>query len=301
MSYRLARTYEEAGYKIIESTIEDRNGKKYATAKVNCYRCNGKGEIPYFGHIDQGVCFLCGGKGYFTKECRLYTDEERAKLDAQAERKRERELEKKRAEAEGKRKAWLDKYGISDGNIYIVAGCNTYEIKDMLKELGAKYYSGLNWFFGTQSAPIDNEQFPATAFLYHATIDDLMYWTELGAGPYFKEGALDEMADDIKKIVSVRNKETSTSQWIGEVGDRLRKVKATYLSTKYFEGQWGGSFIYTFSIEGNIAVWFSTAIIDTEIKENDEIEFSGTVKDHKEYNGILQTYFSRCIVKKVGE
>ena len=39
-------------------------------------------------------------------------------------------------------------------------------------------------------------------------------------------------------------------------------------------------------------------MIDAEIKEGDEITLTGTVKDHTEYNGILQTVLSRCIVKK---
>ena len=48
----------------------------------------------------------------------------------------------------------------------------------------------------------------------------------------------------------------------------------------------------------DIFTWFTTAYIDDEIKPGDKIILSGTVKDHKEYNGIQQTQLNRCIVKK---
>lgn len=40
----------------------DRNGTRYF-ANYKCDRCNGKGVIPYYGYIDGGVCFECGGSG----------------------------------------------------------------------------------------------------------------------------------------------------------------------------------------------------------------------------------------------
>lgn len=30
---------------------------------MTCPRCNGKGNITYYGHIQNGVCFKCGGTG----------------------------------------------------------------------------------------------------------------------------------------------------------------------------------------------------------------------------------------------
>ena len=75
-------------------------------------------------------------------------------------------------------------------------------------------------------------------------------------------------------------------------------MKGTFVSAKYFEGQWGGSFVYIFKVDGNIFTWFSQAMIDETIKPEDNIVLTGTVKNHTEYNGILQTQLSRCIVKK---
>ena len=295
MDYRLARTYEESGYKIIPDSIRKENNKLYADAECKCYKCNGTGQLLCFGHIDNGICFACNGQGKFYKEhCRAYTTAEREKMDAAAAAKKERELEKQKAEAPAKRQAWLDKYNISNGIILIVAGCNTYNIKDELKEKGAKFYSGLGWFFGTETAP--DEISDPNAFLFHCDIEKLMYWNDIGRGPYFLDGALDRMKAYIKSTIAARNKETSNSQFVGEIGERLRNMKGTLVSAKYFESNWGGNFIYTFKVDNNIFTWFTQKVLDFE--ENDEIILTGTVKNHTEYNGVLQTQLSRCIIKE---
>ena len=294
MDYRLARTYEEQGFKIIPDSIRTDKNKLYADIECKCYKCGGTGRLLHFGHIDNGICFACNGNGKFYKNnCRVYTTAEREKMDAAAIAKRERELEKQKAEAPAKRQAWLDKYNISDGIILIVAGCNTYKIKDELKEKGAKFYSGLGWFFGTKTAP--EEISDPNAFLFHCDIETIMYWNDIGGGPYYLDGALEGIKEGIKENIAARNKETSSSQFVGEIGERLRNMKGTFISAKYFEGQWGGNFVYTFQINGNIFTWFTQKVLDFE--ENDKIELTGTVKNHTEYNGILQTQLSRCIVK----
>lgn len=295
MDYRLARTYEESGYRIIHDTIRTENNKLYADIECKCYKCGGTGRLLCFGHIDNGICFACGGRGKFYKEhCRVYTTEEREKMDAAAVAKKERELEKKKAEAPAKRQAWLDKYNISNGIILIVAGCNTYAIKDELKEKGAKFYTGLGWFFGTNTAP--DEISDPNAFLFHCDVEKVLYWNDIGGGPYFLEGALDEIKEDIKQTIATRNKETSNSQFVGEIGERLRDMKATFVSARFFENNWGGNFVYTFESEGNIFIWFTQKGLD--IKEGTTISLTGTVKEHKEYNGVLQTQLSRCIIKE---
>ena len=292
--YRLARTYEEMGFEVDENTIEVKNGKKYATAVARCWKCNGTGKIGCFAHIDDGVCYSCGGCGYEVKHgCRVYTDEERAKLDAQAVRRKERELEKKKAAAPAKIQAWFDKYEIKNRTIYVVAGCNTYDIKDELKEQGAKYYSGINWFFTTTDVN------PVKGFLFPVKIDDILYWNEYGDGPWFLENGLDNMKNRIAELIAQMNRAESKSEHIGEVGQRLRNMKATFVSAKFFEGQWGGTFIYTFKVNDNVFTWFTQKML--ELDENEEIDLTGTVKSHTEYNGVLQTQLSRCIIKKVGE
>ena len=92
------------------------------------------------------------------------------------------------------------------------------------------------------------------------------------------------------------NRNSSKSKYVGEVGERLRNMDATFVSAKFFEGNWGGSFVYTFKVDENIFTWFTQKYLDYEPK--DKINLTVTVKAHTEYNGILQTQLSRCIIKE---
>ncbi len=294
MEYRLARTNEDKGYKIID-TFEE-NGKLYANCKLECPRCGGAGQIPYFGHVDQGVCFKCAGKKYFYNTFRAYTEEERQKMDAAYEKKKAREEEKAKAESEVNKKAWMEKYGFTE-NIYIVAGCNTYKYKDILKEAGARFFSGINWFFNDNTVKDELNIDDPNAFLYHCTFDDIFDWNYHFKRANFKDGALIAINEEINRIKYSKNKTTSKSEFYGEIGERIRKTSAKFISVRCVANDWGNYFLYTFEIEDNVFIWFSQAVIDSKIKEGDTIILSGTVKDHKEYNGIKQTYLSRCIVK----
>lgn len=295
MEYRLAKTYEEKGYKVIK--VYNQNGKMMADCKIDCPRCGGKGEIPYYGHVDNGVCFYCRGAGKFYETVRAYTEDERAKLDAAAERKRIKKEEELKANSEKNKKEYMEKYGYGDGNIFIPAGFNTYEYKDILKNAGARYDASLGWFFNTNTKPEDLP-LPPTAFFYHCTFDGIYNWDYRNKKPYFKDNALIEIKNDIAETISKTNASTSKSQHYGTIGDRIRKVEATLESIKYIEGEWGGSILYTFKIGDNIFTWFTQSSIDNTIEIGDKIILSGTIKAHTEFRGILQTQLSRCIVKK---
>ena len=83
----------------------DRNGTKYYEGEIPCDRCEGKG-IYYIGvnngqlvpsHVDQGVCFKCGGSGKIQGKWKEYTPEYEAKLEA-----------RRRAKAEAQAKAYAE-------------------------------------------------------------------------------------------------------------------------------------------------------------------------------------------------
>lgn len=296
MEYRIAKSYEEGGYKIVK--VYKDNGKLYADCKYACPRCGGSGWIAAFGHIDQGTCFKCGGAAWFYKTVRAYTEDERAKLDAIAKKKEENRIAKAEADSEMNKIAWMKKYGMDGGKLLIVAGVNTYDIKDNLKAAGARFFSGLGWFFTEQNAP-KGFATDTPAFLYPVAFDDVFDWNCFQKAAYYKEGALNQIQADIKDITDNKNAEESKSEFYGEVGDRIRKERATFVSQRYFESKWGGKFVYTFEIDGNVFTWFTQSALADNIQPGDEVELSGTVKDHNEYNGIKQTVLSRCIVKGV--
>ena len=191
------------------------------------------------------------------------------------------------------RDEWIEKYEVEDNVICIVAGCNTYEIKDRLKELGAKFFSGINWFFTKKTLP-DEETFKALApdiFYYVVTVEELF-----NPEGYYFNGILDEIREIItKKEKEINKAKFGASQHVGEVGQRLRGMNGILLSARYFNNDWGGSFVYTFKVGDDIFTWFTQKVLEFEI--NDEVELTGTVKAHTEYNGIMQTQLTRCIVK----
>lgn len=97
----------------------DRNGTKYYTGMCDCPRCDGKG-IYYIGvcnghlvpsHVDQGLCFQCGGSGKVEGKWKEYTPEYEAKLNERRAKKAEerakiwREQEEARRAEEEARKA----------------------------------------------------------------------------------------------------------------------------------------------------------------------------------------------------
>ena len=59
MEWYLAPSNKANGWKI-KNTYEE-NGKMYAHCVKECSRCGVKGKIPYYGHVDEGICFKCGG------------------------------------------------------------------------------------------------------------------------------------------------------------------------------------------------------------------------------------------------
>jgi hypothetical protein len=66
--------------KIQEVVSQAKNGSSIKVIAIEaCHRCGGKGYIHGFEHIDNGVCFACGGARYARRGVRLYTKE---KLDA---------------------------------------------------------------------------------------------------------------------------------------------------------------------------------------------------------------------------
>lgn len=295
MEWYLAPSNKANGWEIINTYTQD--NKTYAHCKKMCPRCNGKGVIDYFGHVDQGVCFKCNNNPITYKDFRAYTKEEVDKMEARNAATREKKAEAARAMAETNRKNWLKDHGIGEDELFFFpVGCNTYEIKDYLKEKGARYHNGYGWYFGTSTLPEDLE-LPDGGFLYQTKFDSIFEWTPNSKYPYIKSGALDEFKSDVAQGIAARNKEKSVSQYIGEVGERIRKVEAIFKSSRVVNSEWGSSFLYTFEICGNVATWFTQSGIK-DLEPGARVEFSGTVKKHTEYMGVLQTQFSRCIIKE---
>lgn len=272
----------------------DKNGT-HIFADCTCGRCGGTGIIPYYGHVDGGVCFECGGSGVSTAtEIKIYTDEYGAKLKAQREAREEKKRQKMIEESGEWNKEWMAKEGFNEEGItYIVLG-NTYEIKEELKAHGAKFNGILGWHmpnadgFDAVAVPMDK----VTQHLWNGRLD---YDSDYTAVKKF----VDKLKDEAEQALKVANGEP-VSEYIGNVGDRLEFEadlvgEFTFETPGYMSWETELMHIYKFkTAEGNIVVWKTTSYISEYFEDNvKHFKFKGTVKEHSEYKGEKQTVVNR--------
>lgn len=65
----------------------DKNGTRYYSFTCPCSKCNGRGYIDYYKHVEGGVCFDCNGTGIYEGTEKVYTDEYLAKKAEMAEKR----------------------------------------------------------------------------------------------------------------------------------------------------------------------------------------------------------------------
>ena len=84
----------------------------------------------------------------------------------------------------------------------------------------------------------------------------------------------------------------ANSAYVGKVGDRIViDVKESKLVTSW-ETVYGYTYLYKFlTSDNNTLVWYASKTLDGDPKR-----ITGTVKEHKDYNGEKQTVITRCKV-----
>lgn len=183
---------------------------------------------------------------------------------------------------------WLEKNGFSpEGFTYCVIGDNTFSIKDWLKEQGFKFNPTLKWHTNTQV------NLPQGYTLLKLSFDDICEWDDR-----FKQAFYNERAKEKIQKATAEAMGPSLSEYVGEVGERLRNLTATYKSSRGFAGQYGWTNIHTFEIGDDILVWFTAVDLD-HLEKGEPIILTGTVKKHEEFRGVKTTQLSRCIVKEI--
>lgn len=275
--------------------IDEENHK--ALVVNTCPRCGGSGMyiIP---RIFQGVCFTCNGAGKISKWVKAYTNQEYDKYIANQEKVKERKKAKRQAEFEARerdsetnKKELLAKWGFEPENpgVHIVVGGNTYEIKDELKGAGARYNAAFGWYF---TAPHELPQ--GFSFLF-IPVDDVYDWY-----PQVKQLQLKDNAKDIVNKAKAELLPPSKSEFIGEVKERMRDIRVTLTGARAVSSRYGTSIMFTFEQEENQLVWFTSCPPDEEdAVVGHQYLLTGTVKDHKIYQGIKQTYLNRVVLKDI--
>lgn len=288
MEYFVAETYKN--YNRIGEPFYNKNGKLATIVRCKCDRCV-KGVYAVGvenGHIKphpafNGVCLKCGGTGFLEEEVRLYTKAEydamqRNKERAKAKREQERE-EKMKSEYADKKNAWLLKNGFSaEGETYIITG-DSYSIKDELKAAGWHYDPILKWHKADPAGYKDR--------VIKVNVEDCFGFSAWGEGRYLPtaKNFIDNLLD--------KAKDKSNSEWVGEVGDRVKQLPVTLISIYGYDGRYGYSQIVKFKDENeNIFTWFTAVKINIEI--GDSCFLTGTIKKHDEYKGEKTTVLTRC-------
>ncbi len=91
------------------------------------------------------------------------------------------------------------------------------------------------------------------------------------------------------------------SNFVGEIGERLYDIPVTVLSIKESEGSFGPSDIVRFLDEkGNVYVWFAVSgKTSQQFEVGKPFVISGTVKNHKEWQGNKETILSRVVIEEI--
>ena len=96
---------------------------------------------------------------------------------------------------------------------------------------------------------------------------------------------------ELKKMQEEKEKLAKSSNYIGEVGEKISANFASGREVACCETQFGLLHIYEFKdVNGNIVIWKSSSSKD--IPESGTV--TGTVKAHEEYNGVKQTVILRA-------
>lgn len=258
----------------------DKNGTKYWVSDV-CPRCNGSGKIAGFEHIYSGICFQCNGSGIYETGWKEYTPEYQQKLLAKRDARMAKQADEKNTE-------FLAKNGFdAEGNTWVITG-NTFDIKEELKEAGAKYEPALGWH-------IDHEtSYPSVKVNFEEiTHKNDHNWLSFNL---YKE---------VKAVIESKmpKVEKPVSGYVGEIGEKL-ETEVTYVkhygySIPAYNG-FGEDYVSLFTFEdadGNVIVWKTTAY--PEVSVGQKYILKGTVSDHREYKEVKQTFLKRCKLQEV--
>lgn len=276
----------------------EKNGKMYGIIKEKCDRCNGRGDYWWGAMINgrpqfSGTCYQCNGARYFTKEVRLYTEEEYNKMEATKEKNRQKKVEEQKkkmeAEFETNRIKWLEENGFNTDEVtYIYAGADSYQIKDELKDAGFHFSSTLKWHKPTRDEKYANN-------LIEVKLSDIAEWSAWGKASFNR---------DSQKIVEEKIAETQPkvdSNWIGEVGDKITNIKVQLIRKYTMDGKYGVTTLYGFQDEnGNIINWWSSTFQEVEL--NDWVMITrATIKKLDEYKGVKQTIITRAKLGQISD
>ena len=270
----------------------DRNGSKHWEGMITCDRCQGRGWfaigtcngqlVP--SHVDNAVCYKCGGVGKVAGKWIERTPEYQAKLDAKRAEKAARRVaevrEQQIREREANAQQSLERLGIPEGKIFLFLDDSN---REGIKAAGGHFDAVLGWYIGH---PVDGADLLEVALSDTFTQDD---WGRFHVSIYKSD------VDIMKEAERARR---HPGAWVGQVGQKIT-VPVTYNFSASFEVRsfrgFGTEtmFIHNFTDDlGNQLVWKTSKGIC--FQSGDRVVLTGAVKDLSEYKGQKQTVMTRC-------
>lgn len=268
----------------------DKNGTKIYH-DYTCPRCGGAGGADQWTYTGW-TCYECGGTGRRAtpRVVKEYTPEYEAKLNARRIKRQEKARAERLAEIKANPTKHLEEKGFNEaGKVYVAVG-NTYEIKEELKEAGAKWSSHFHsWVFKEDPTEFDTVELTAEECLEFNELAGYLAWKNI----------------DFKELIQSKlpKEDTVVSEYVGEIGERL-EVEVTFTAVFHYERTsytgWGTDLvsIYKFTDDnGNIFIWNTTAC--PEVEAGVRYQIKGTVAEHSEYRGEKQTVLKRCKINQL--
>ena len=268
-------------------------GKPVVKVRMECPRCGGSGHYSY-NQLDGTICYGCNGTGKAVMEVRAYTEKEYANMERANEKAKERKAEAQAVKekdlidnAETYKKEVAKKLGFNeDGKMFIICGGDTYEIKDQLKELGARFSPSFKWYVSNKI------ELPEGYNLCEFSFDDLYDYEPLTKWANLKDHVNEIIDNKLAQYATI----PETEYYPAEIKDKI-SVKATLSNVRGFSGAYGYTYIYTFTFDKYVFVWMTAK--DLEIEKGTVVELSGTIKGFETYQNIAQTQVTRCKVSVV--
>jgi hypothetical protein len=101
-----------------------------------------------------------------------------------------------------------------------------------------------------------------------------------------------QKAMNLKAEYAKRNEEKKASRFVGEVGGKIADVPVKVDFVRSMDSHYGPVTLIKFCDEnGNLFSWFASG--DKKITAGDKFVLKGSIKSHKEYNGIQETQLTR--------
>lgn len=175
-------------------------------------------------------------------------------------------------------KSQKETLGFKEGYITIFKG-DTYAVKEELKAAGARYARNWGWSIA------GGEPVPEIEGIVPVRLD----WSAVG-----NDNEKLKSDEEIELAVDALICEPSKSEFVGNVGERIRGLLVKVTRSFQIDSYYGQSTVHNFEDEdGNVYTWITAS---KNLPEGGVYWLDGTVKDHKVYKNVKQTVLTRCKV-----